>query len=49
MLAKHRALLLNALRCVLKNPARSALVILCLTALLAPFVTGIAISEGTKS
>lgn len=48
-LTKHRALFLNAIRCALRNPVRSTTVILCLTALLAPFVTGIAISEGTKS
>jgi ABC-type lipoprotein release transport system permease subunit len=49
MVGRHRALFLNALRCVLRNPVRSAMVVLCLTALLAPFVTGIAISEGIKS
>ena len=47
-ISKHRALFLNAIKCLLRNPVRSAIVILCLTALLSPFVTAIAISEGTK-
>ena len=48
MISKHRALLLNAFKCLLRNPARSAIVILSLIALLTPFVTGIAICEGIK-
>jgi ABC-type lipoprotein release transport system permease subunit len=46
---KHRALFLNAIKCLLKNPVRSIVVILCLTTLLSPFVTAIAICEGIKS
>ena len=49
MLDKHAALFLNALRCLVRNPVRSVVVILCLTALLSPFVAGIAISEGIKA
>jgi ABC-type lipoprotein release transport system permease subunit len=49
MTGKHHALFVNALRGVARNPVRSAVVIFCLTALLAPFVVGIAMSEGIKS
>jgi ABC-type lipoprotein release transport system permease subunit len=49
MIDKHLALFAQALRYLLKTPVRSSLVILCLVALMSPFVTGIAISEGTKS
>ena len=48
-ISKHRALFLNAIRCLLRNPIRSCIVILSLIALLSPFVTGIAICEGVKS
>jgi ABC-type lipoprotein release transport system permease subunit len=48
-IGKHGALFLNALKCLLRNPVRSTIVILCLIALLAPFVTAIAICEGVKS
>jgi ABC-type lipoprotein release transport system permease subunit len=47
--SKHRALFLNALKGLLINTVRSSIVILCLIALLSPFVTAIAICEGVKS
>jgi ABC-type lipoprotein release transport system permease subunit len=47
-ISKHQALFLNAIKCLLRNPIRSCIVILSLTALLTPFVTGIAICEGIK-
>ncbi len=46
---KHGALFINALKCLLRNPVRSSIVILCLIALITPFVTAIAICEGVKS
>lgn len=46
--SKHQALLLNAAQSLLRNPLRSTSVILCLIAVLAPFVTAIAICEGIK-
>jgi ABC-type lipoprotein release transport system permease subunit len=46
--SKHQALLLNAAQSLLRNPLRSTSVILCLIAILAPFVTAIAICEGIK-
>lgn len=49
LINKHRALFLNAIKCLLRNPVRSTVVILCLIALLSPFVTAIAICEGIKS
>jgi ABC-type lipoprotein release transport system permease subunit len=49
MNSKHQALFLNAIKCLLRNPVRSGIVILSLIALLTPFVTGIAICEGIKS
>ncbi|MGD8228104.1 MAG: FtsX-like permease family protein [Desulfobacteraceae bacterium] len=47
--SKHKALFFNATRYLLRNPVRSVVVILCLTAMLCPFVVAIAICEGTKS
>ncbi|MGD2127360.1 MAG: FtsX-like permease family protein [Desulfobacteraceae bacterium] len=49
IISKHQALFLNAIKCLLRNPVRSGVVILSLVALLTPFVTGIAICEGIKS
>lgn len=49
MAGKHRALFVQAVRYLLKTPVRSSLVLLCLVSLLTPFVTGLAICEGTKS
>ena len=49
LINKHRALFLNAIKCLLRNPVRSAVVILCLIALLSPFVTALSICEGIKS
>ncbi|NVM25154.1 MAG: FtsX-like permease family protein [Desulfobacterales bacterium] len=46
---KHQALFLNALKGLLRNPVRNIIVILCLIALLSPFVTAITICEGVKS
>jgi len=46
--SKHQALLLNAAQSLLRNPLRSTSVILCLIAILSPFVTAIAICEGIK-
>jgi ABC-type lipoprotein release transport system permease subunit len=48
-ISKHQALFLNAVKCLLRNPIRSCIVILSLIALLTPFVTGIAICEGIKA
>jgi ABC-type lipoprotein release transport system permease subunit len=48
-ISKHQALFLNAIKCLLRNPIRSCIVVLSLIALLTPFVTGIAICEGVKS
>jgi ABC-type lipoprotein release transport system permease subunit len=45
---KHRALFLNAAKGLGRNPVRNGLIVLCLTALLSPLVTGIAICEGIK-
>jgi ABC-type lipoprotein release transport system permease subunit len=45
---KHNALFLNAAKGLRRNPVRSFLIVLCLTALLCPLVTGIAICEGIK-
>lgn len=47
--SKHKALFFSAIKCLLRNPVRSIVVILCLTALLCPFVAAIAICEGIKS
>lgn len=49
IISKHQALFLNALKGLLRNPVRSIIVILCLIALLSPFVTAITICEGVKS
>ena len=46
---KHQALFLNASKGLLRNPIRSIIVILCLIAILSPFVTAIAICEGIKN
>ncbi len=46
--SKHQALLLNAAHSLLRNPLRSTSILLCLVALLSPFVTAMAISEGVK-
>ena len=46
--SNHKALFLNATKGLLRNPVRSIIVILCLVALLSPFVTAIAICEGIK-
>jgi len=48
ILRKHQTLCLNAAKFLLRNPLRSASVILCLIAILSPFVTAIAICEGIK-
>ena len=45
---KHLALFLSAVKYLLRNPVRSSIIIICLIALLAPFVTAIAICEGIK-
>ena len=45
---KHQTILLNATQSLTRNPLRSASVILCLIAVLSPFVTAIAICEGIK-
>lgn len=47
--SKHKALFFNAIKCLLRNPVRSIVVILCLTAILCPFVAAIALCEGIKS
>jgi len=47
--SKHRALFLNAIKCLLKNRVRSTVVIVCLIALLSPFLTALSICEGIKS
>ncbi len=49
ILSKHQALIVNALKCLKRNPIRSTIVLLCLTAILSPFVTATAICEGIKS
>ena len=49
LVSKHRALFLNAIKCLLRNRVRSTVVILCLIALLSPFVTALSICEGIKS
>ena len=46
---KHVAILLAALKSLFRNPVRSVIVILCLVAILSPFVTAIAICEGIKT
>ena len=46
---KQKALFLAALKCLMRNPVRSSIVLLCLVAILAPFVTAIAICEGIKA
>ena len=48
ILSKHQTLCLNGAKFLLRNPLRSMSVILCLTAILSPFVTAIAICEGIK-
>lgn len=48
IISKHRALFINSIKGLLRNPVRSTVVILCLTAILSPFVTAIAICEGVK-
>ncbi|MCJ7593835.1 MAG: ABC transporter permease, partial [Desulfobacterales bacterium] len=40
---------MNAIKCLLRKRVRSTVVILCLIALLSPFVTAISICEGIKS
>ena len=49
ILNKHIAILLAALKCLLRNPVRSVIVLLCLVAILSPFVAAIAICEGIKA
>ena len=49
LISKHRALFLNAIKCLLRNRIRSTVVILCLIALLSPLVTALSICEGIKS
>jgi ABC-type lipoprotein release transport system permease subunit len=46
---KHIAILLAAIKSLLRNPVRSSIVLLCLVAILSPFVTAIAICEGIKA
>jgi len=48
ILSKHQALFWNSLKNLLRNPVRTIIVILCLIALLSPFVAAIAICEGVK-
>lgn len=45
---KHKNLLLAALGDLTRRPVRSLVVILCLTAMLFPVVTGLAVSEGLR-
>ncbi len=47
--SKHIAIFLAAIKCLLRNPVRSVIVLLCLVAILSPFVTAIAICEGIKA
>ena len=49
ILRKHIALLSAATKCLVRNPVRSGIVLLCLVAILSPFVTAIAICEGIKA
>ena len=46
---KYTGILLAAVKCLQKNPVRSGIVLLCLVAILSPFVTAIAICEGIKT
>ena len=48
-LSKHEALFINAIKYLLRNSVRSIVLILCLTAILSPFVTAVAICEGIKA
>jgi len=47
--SKYLAIFLAAIEFLLKNPVRSCIVLLCLVAILSPFVTAIAICEGIKA
>lgn len=45
---KHVALVGEATRCLLRNPVRSAMVVIALVATLSPLVTALAVCEGVK-
>ncbi len=49
ILSKHIAILIAAIECLLRNPVRSVIVLLCLVAILSPFAAAIAICEGIKA
>jgi ABC-type lipoprotein release transport system permease subunit len=46
---KHIAILLAAIKTLLRHPVRSGIVLLCLIAILSPFAAAIAICEGIKA